>query len=378
MEKWRVVLNVLHACFTPSRGFTASVTTGRATEVNKSRRPSVAVFWDLDNKPPQSVPPYAAALGLRDIAAAFGQVVDTVAYANHHAFSHIPRWVRTERQERKKLDVLEKLGVVIPEQPYICGVCGAKKKTHVDLKRHFKSLHEREQRKRMNRLNSLKGSKKVKFQVAIAEKSAKFWNTARDVIVPKVGYGLAAELRRAGFFVRTVSDEPQAADVALKSHMLKSINQRVDCICLVSDDSDFSGMLKTARQNDLHTVVVGETKALRNCADLWFSWRDVASGQALAAAIAQHELWVNNATTGGGEVFDMVENREMDMSSFVAPTDVNMQGGLYASDNEDEFDEIEADYRIRADEGEKHIQRPHESPFFFMNSGSSEDESDRC
>lgn len=75
-----------------------------------SRR--VAVFWDLDNKPPKNVPPYDAAVRLVETAAGFGEVVDVAAYANRYAFTYLPRWVKEQRRERKQLDRLERAGIV--------------------------------------------------------------------------------------------------------------------------------------------------------------------------------------------------------------------------------------------------------------------------
>lgn len=72
----------------------------------------VAVFWDLDNKPPTNVPPYDAAVRLVEMAAGFGEVVDVAAYANRYAFSYLPRWVKEQRRERRQLDRLERAGIV--------------------------------------------------------------------------------------------------------------------------------------------------------------------------------------------------------------------------------------------------------------------------
>lgn len=254
-----------------------------------SRR--VAVFWDLDNKPPKNVPPYDAAVRLVETAAGFGEVVDVAAYANRYAFTYLPRWVKEQRRERKQLDRLERAGIVKPSEPYVCGYCGRKCKTNEKLKKHFRELHERERNKRMNRLNSLKGGKRDKFRASLSEKEARYKNAAREVIVPKVGYGLASELRRAGVYVRMVSDKSQAADEALKLHMHSSIRQGIDCLCLVSDDSDFSNILKLAQSKDLHTVVVGDTSSLTRFADDQFSWQQVASGTALARANEVHGQW---------------------------------------------------------------------------------------
>ena len=99
-------------------------------------------------------------------------------------------------------------------------------------------------------------------------------------MVPKVGYGLAAELRRAGVFVKTVEDKPQAADWALKRQMVHSMSRGIDWVFLVSDDSDFSEMLRRAREADLGTVVVGDwDRALGRHADLWVPWSGVENGE---------------------------------------------------------------------------------------------------
>lgn len=59
------------------------------------------------------------------------------------------------------------------------------------------------------------------------------------MLTPKVWYGLAAELTRAGVYVKTAEDKPQAADWALKRQIEHSMSMRVDWLVLVSDDSDF-------------------------------------------------------------------------------------------------------------------------------------------
>ena len=240
----------------------------------------VVVLWDLDNKPPRG-PPYDAAVSLKTLASRFGEVTDFSAYANRHAFVHLPQWVLEERRERRNLDILERKGVVTPSEPYTCGVCGRKCKTHMDLKKHFKQLHQREREKKLNRLKSLKGKKKRdRFKERFLRGNHKYNEAARTLLVPKVGYGLAAELRRAGVFVKTVQDKPQAADWALKRQMVHSMSRGIDWLFLVSDDSDFSEMLRRAREADLGTVVVGDwDRALGRHADLWVPWNAVENGE---------------------------------------------------------------------------------------------------
>ncbi|KAK9946478.1 hypothetical protein M0R45_011943 [Rubus argutus] len=66
------------------------------------KQKKVVILWDLDNKPPRG-PPYQAALALKQVAQHFGEVVDVSAYANRHAFVHLPHWVVEQRRERKQL-----------------------------------------------------------------------------------------------------------------------------------------------------------------------------------------------------------------------------------------------------------------------------------
>ncbi|XP_004232567.1 uncharacterized protein [Solanum lycopersicum] len=239
----------------------------------------VVILWDLDNKPPRG-PPYEAAMSLKRVAQCFGDVVDMSAYANRHAFIHLPQWVVEERRERRHLDVLERKGVVTPSEPYICSVCGRKCKTHMDLKKHFKQLHEREREKKLSRMRSLKGKKRQRFKERFVDGNYKYIEAAKSLITPKVGYGLASELRRAGVYVKTVADKPQAADWALKKQMQHSMSRGIDWLFLISDDSDFCDMLRRAKEANLGTVVVGDwDRALGRHADLWVPWNGVENGE---------------------------------------------------------------------------------------------------
>ncbi|KAK7845971.1 uncharacterized protein LOC111988758 [Quercus suber] len=243
------------------------------------KQKKVVVLWDLDNKPPRG-PPYNAAMSLKQLAQRFGDVIDMSAYANRHAFIHLPQWVVHQRRDRKEVDFFERKGLITPSDPYICKVCGRKCKTNLDLKKHFKQLHERERQKKLNRMRSLKGKKRQRFKERFINGNEKYNEAARDLVTPKVGYGLASELRRAGVFVKTVEDKPQAADWALKKQMQHSMSRGVDWLFLVSDDSDFSDMLRRAREAKLGTVVVGDwDRALGRHADLWVPWVRVEKGE---------------------------------------------------------------------------------------------------
>lgn len=255
---------------------------------------NVAIFWDLDNKPPKSFPPYEAAVKLKGAASSLGVVRYTVAYANHHTFSYVPQVVREQRKERKILNQLENRGVIKAVEPHLCRVCGRKFYTNEKLVNHFKQIHEREQMKRLNQIESARGTKRVNLVAKYSMKMQKYKNAVRDVLNPKVGYGLADELKRAGFLVRTVSDKPQAVDVALKNHMVDMMDRRrVECMVLVSDDSDFMDVLKEAKLRCLKTVVVGDMNdgALKRVADVSFSWAEILMGKAKKEAVSVVGKW---------------------------------------------------------------------------------------
>lgn len=244
---------------------------------------NVAIFWDLDNKPPNSYPPYDAAVRLKAVASSFGAVRYMVAYANRHAFSYVPSAVREQRKERKLLNHLENRGVVARVEPYLCRVCGRRFYNNEKLINHFKQIHEREQAKRLNQIESARGKRRVKLVGKFAMKMDKYRNAARDVLTPKVGYGLGDELKRAGYWVRMVSDKPQAADTALRNHIVDMMDKRrVGCVVLVSDDSDFVDVLREAKLRCLKTVVVGDSNdgVLKRTADAGFSWKEVMLGKA--------------------------------------------------------------------------------------------------
>ncbi|XWS61915.1 hypothetical protein CRYUN_Cryun07bG0165500 [Craigia yunnanensis] len=261
---------------------------------SKTAHDSVAIFWDLDNKPPNSFPPFEAAVKLKMAASSFGVVRSMVAYANHHAFTYVPKVVREQRRERKLLNQLENKGVIKSVEPYFCKVCGRRFYNNEKLVNHFKQIHEREHQKRLNQIESARGSRRVKLVAKYSMKMEKYKNAARDVLTPKVGYGLADDLKRAGFWVGTVSNRPQAADVALRDHMVDVMDKRkAECLVLVSDDSDFVDVLKEAKLRCLKTVVVGDINggALKRVADAEFSWTEILMGKAKKEAVSVVGKW---------------------------------------------------------------------------------------
>ncbi|XP_010433663.1 PREDICTED: uncharacterized protein LOC104717739 [Camelina sativa] len=256
---------------------------GFSSLINPKPQIRTGVFWDLDNKPPASFPPYDAAVKLRTAASSFGFVKLMVAYANRHAFSYVPLVVREERRDRKLLNELENTGKVKPPEPYFCGVCDRRFYTNANLINHFKQIHETEHQKRMRQIESSKGHQRVRLLAKYSMKIEKYKRAARKVLTPKEGYGLADELKRAGFWVKMVSDKPEAADVALKEHMVDVMDKReVECVVLVSDDSGYAGVLREAKERCLRTVVIGDLNegVLKRVADVSYSWKEVVMGKA--------------------------------------------------------------------------------------------------
>lgn len=301
----------------------------------------VAVLWDLDNKPPRG-PPYEAAVALRRVGELFGHVVDISAYANRHAFSHLPQWVLAQRRERRRVDAQERKGLAVPDEPYVCGVCGRRCRSHPDLKKHFRQLHERERQKKIARMRSLKGKKRQRYRERFIAGNRKYDEAARELLVPKTGYGLASELRRAGVLVRTVEDKPQAADSVLKRQMQHSMARGIDWLLLVSDDSDFSEMIRRARESDLRTVVVGDRRtALGRHADLWVPWVRVENGQ-----VGEELLRSWQRKTGSG--FPTIDDYD---------------------DDDDDY-EYEYDYEEEEEEREKGLYSP---ASFYEEDGDSRD-----
>ncbi|PWA93058.1 hypothetical protein CTI12_AA073300 [Artemisia annua] len=319
--------------------------TGTPSFIPKPKK--VVILWDLDNKPPRG-PPFNAATSLKTLATHFGELTDISAYANRHAFIHLPHWVADQRRQQRKHDILEKQGVITPTEMYICSVCGRKCKTNVELKKHFKTLHVKEREKKMNRMRMLKGKKRQRFKERFISGNHKYMEAARSLILPKTGYGLAGELRRAGVFVRTVEDKPQAADWALKRQMMHVIGCGVDWVVLVSDDSDFVEVLRRAKGASLGTVVVGDwDRALGREADLWVSWSRVENGE-----ITEEDLVVGRRRSDEGFVDEGYDGVFVDgvLDELVGKRSDFNQSKVSAfsegeEENDEEFDEgDESDY----------------------------------
>ncbi|KAK4751761.1 hypothetical protein SAY87_020559 [Trapa incisa] len=84
----------------------------------------------------------------------------------------------------------------------------------------------------------------------------KYRTAAREILIPEIGYGLADELRRAGFWVQTVSDKPQAEDITLRREtadvaLLDAVGNSDDFIQLLVDTAEDLRMEKHLRHTPL-------------------------------------------------------------------------------------------------------------------------------
>jgi hypothetical protein len=175
-------------------------------------------------------------------------------------------------------------------------------------------------------------------------KMEKYKKAASAVLTPKVGYGLADELKRAGFWVQTVLDRPQAADIALQKHIVDMMDhRRVECVVLVSDDSDFVDVIKEAKLRCLKTVVIGDISSdgvLKRTADTAFSWEEILTAKAKKEAVSVVENWKDR---------DILKRLEWTYNHDVDKKKLNLDDAVAETsgddDIEDIFNDVDDDYK---------------------------------
>lgn len=260
-----------------------------AAQGNPPKR--VGVFWNLDcSKPSQSFPPFRIANSLKVAASSLGKVHYMVAYGSRHAIDQA-------QQAPKQSE--DKEGIPKRVKPSICGVCRRKFYDKERLLSHFSQIHEREYLKRLSEIDSAKGKKRVNLVGRYSVKMDKYRYAVRDILSLKEGQNLEAGLERAGFWVRGVVNIPQAAVDALRTHMMDMMDQRrLQCLFLVSNNSELVDVLKEARLRCVHTVVVSTRRGgtLWRTADAAFSWKDIMSGKAKAKGEKVLRCWKDGGT----------------------------------------------------------------------------------
>ncbi|KAF7928170.1 hypothetical protein EAE99_004928 [Botrytis elliptica] len=266
----------------------------KQTELSQSPQQKVIVLWDLDNIPPfDSINPYDAAQNLRSFASRFGNVISIAAFANRSGMSFVPSSVIESRKELEEYYMLEhklhKKYKIKPDEPYVCGICGNKRKTQVELVKHFK-IHEKERGKKLTAAAQLKGKKRARFvaRELSTEKNTKYHEAAVGITRPADRYRLDTELRRAGVEVNLVQSSSQAADKAIIAYSSKMRRATVyDWLILISDDTGFWDLVKRLSRKGVGTIVVGDrmrksggqpSKKLARAACAWVPWSLVETG----------------------------------------------------------------------------------------------------
>ncbi|KAK1347105.1 NYN domain-containing protein [Heracleum sosnowskyi] len=117
-------------------------------------------------------------------------------------------------------------------------------------------------------------------------------NVAREVFNPHVGNGLSYDLKRAGFWVKVVSNKRDVAGDELGKCALNVVDMReVGSVVIVSDDSKFMSVLKEAKVKGggVKTVVVGDRQdgEIKRA----FSWQGIILGKAKKEAVSVVGRW---------------------------------------------------------------------------------------
>ncbi|KAK9177236.1 hypothetical protein WN944_029255 [Citrus x changshan-huyou] len=106
---------------------------------------------------------------------------------------------------------------VVPELVCLPRMAGA-------IEVYYKQIHEGEQKKRSNQIESAGGKVRVLLVGNYSIKMEKYKMAASAILTPKVGYGFADELKTAWFWVRKVLDKPHDVDVYLRNYMVDMVD----------------------------------------------------------------------------------------------------------------------------------------------------------
>ena len=237
-----------------------------------ARKPTtaVAVLWDLAaSRPPSTIPLYDAAVRLHLAATSFGRLRLSAAFV--HPSHRLPSRAAGSAATT-----------------HLCRVCGRRFRARDALLRHFDAIHAREHAKRVARIDSARGGRRVRLAAALSLKLSKYEKAARELTA---GAGTASpsdELGRAGVRVE-LSRTPAAS---LREHAQLVLDEgSARCLMLVSDHEELTPLLRVARERGVRSVVVGGESGLARWADVGFSWAEVIAGKARKAAPSVSGKW---------------------------------------------------------------------------------------
>ncbi|KAI2610614.1 uncharacterized protein GGS25DRAFT_518913 [Hypoxylon fragiforme] len=250
----------------------ASTTSGNDPSRKATAKKNVAILWDLDNKRPYILPE-TLANAIRSFGASRGKIVEYSAMANVVAFRGLPLAAIELKKERQAFMQDEAKGLYKPSEPYRCPVCGAKSPTMEKMNKHYDQLHARELKKKWTHIRTTKSSKK---RTTLLKEIQKRRTAHMKIKFPENEHKVFQSLERAGVLVRVVKQTPQAADAMLKGRFGTVIRENENVVSIIiSDDSDFCDMVKSARRRGVYVIVIGDypDSRLAQVANEWFSWR---------------------------------------------------------------------------------------------------------
>ncbi|EFJ18195.1 hypothetical protein SELMODRAFT_420162 [Selaginella moellendorffii] len=287
-------------------GFTEDEEEEAQEQEEQGRR--VVIVWDITtSKPPVSMDPQVAALRVRDLADAFGFVVDRSAYAEPRIPVTDAR-PRTYYEEKLMASQLKPVWYQdVPHQSaedyvYKCGYCGRTLSSHHSLYKHFKQIHAPERAKRVHKLNRIhRGQRRDEYALAMADKEQRYRAALREIVMPKlvVSDELCSALTRAGFLVRLVTEKPlrhlflTAQESAVINHLWQAAWLNVACIVLVSDSCRFGDFIRLAReQRGVKFVGISDgLSEFRMGVDLFISWEEIERGRGYVWATEAARAW---------------------------------------------------------------------------------------
>jgi hypothetical protein len=230
----------------------------------------VAVLWDLAaSRPPTTLPLYDAAVRLRLAATSFGRLRLSAAFV--HPCHRLPA----------------------PAGPaattHLCRVCGRRFRARDALLRHFDAIHAREHAKRLARIDSSRGGRRVRLAAALSLKLSKYEKAARELTAGADAAATPAdEIGRAG--VRVALTRNPAASLRERAQQVLDEGS-VGCLMLVSGKDELASLLRVARERGVRSVVVGGESGLARWADVGFSWAQIIAGKARTAAPSVCGKW---------------------------------------------------------------------------------------
>lgn len=245
------------------------ISTTSSTPATRVPTTPVAVLWDLAaSRPPSKLPLYDSAVRLHLVASSFGRLRFSAAFL--HPCHRLPT-------PDPSADATN-----------LCRVCGRRFRARDALLRHFDTIHTREHAKRLERIESSRGDRRVRLAASLSLKLSKYTKAARELTAGVNPGSPADELRRA----RVHAELSRYPSTALRERAQEVLDDgSVGCLMLVSGREELSPLLRLAREKGVRSVVVGGKSGLARWADIGFTWAEVIAGKARKAAPSTSGKW---------------------------------------------------------------------------------------